>query len=733
MLLSMTSTLRQTLARHRKPLRRTAIALLAAYALYLLAANVFLNTALADKAFNRKPERFQLHYAWAMSLYPGHIHARELRVGGHTRTTRWSARSPRADGRIKLLPLLGRTLRFGTIRSRDVTVAVDRGVRDLPPSAPRAGAARRSPWRVRLDAVRTDSLRELRFGKWVVDGQGEASFALDKVLRGGTTEILPSRLVLPAARLRYDRQLIAEGASLALDLSMAPNTRAQAPGIEKLRYVDAHLTLNGRAPGLAVRERSDGALKFARAQATGKVDADLRVRRGVLQPGGRLRWTAPITLDSATNDAQGYALRLEADVQDDAIRVRAQVPKRGTRPDFVSVDLRLPERRLQPPDAGVLLRTASGNIDLHWQFATLRWINPLLSSGWLRLDGAAEVVASLRVRDGALQPGSRVDMPDATVQADVFDNVLSGRAHARAVVETTRTTLDFVADRFALAPRAAPGQAYVRGRDLRLDVTASPDLSRFRRTMATRLRFDGAEVPDLRAYNRNLPGDGLRFTGGSGTVGADLRIDADGDVRSAQVRLRGKRAAIWFSGSNLIGDLALDTRLARSGAAQRRYRIEAFDLGLDNVRLGGGSDPAWWAKLALDDGSFEWREPFRFRADPRLTMKDASLLLSLFDERSRFPKWIGNIVDAGQIRATAAVSAEGGALVVDRLRASNERIDLQARLRTTGGKPYGDLYARWGVLGLGMALRGEQRKLRLRNAKEWYESQPALLPVARGE
>src|SRR5690606_4776789 len=103
-------------------------------------------------------------------------------------------------------------------------------------------------------------------------------------------------------------------------------------------------------------------------------------------------------------------------------------------------------------------------------------------------------------------------------------------------------------------------------------------------------------------------------------------------------------------------------------------------------------------------------------------------LQGVFAEREACPRWMGDLVDSGQARATGLVRGRGDELVCDQVEASNDRIGMQARLRIAGGKPDGDLYARWGVLGMGVELQpGEQRKLHLAGARNWYESRPALL------
>ena len=709
---------------HRVGLVRTAVALLLVYAVYLVAANVFVNSALAERAFNRRPERFHIQWARAYSLYPGHIHAIDLRVGGHTRRNRWSSTSPSASGRVKLLPLLLRRLSFGTVSARDVTFVHDN---KAPLLAPYTSSSRLLPWTLHFDAIHTGTLRSLRLGDWIIDDlhDAEATFAFDKTLRGGAFGILPSSLHVRSARLAYGDTTLARDARIDYTMTMSPATHAQAPGFARVRYIDARLQLSGRAPGLSIGGGDRDFLSFATGRTGGRVEADLTMRQGALQPGGTLHWSAPLVQDDGQPDTHPERLQVQVDVRTDGIALRGRVPKRAGSEDFIDADVLVAERRLQRTTARELLRRTSGEIAMRWHFRSLRWLNPLLTrDGWLRLDGQADVDAQLRIRDGHLAPGSRAEVPAADVEADLFDAVLSGRMQAKAVVDKQHTTVDFVARQFRLAPRDARTQPYVVGSNVGLQLIASEDLAQFRRTLQAHLDFDDARVPDLQAYNRNLPGNSLRFEGGSGTLGADLRLDGQGQVQQARLRLRGQDAKVRLGPSRILGDVAVDTRLTRAGSGPRSFRIDALDLRLDRVRVDDPGAAPWWARLALDNGRLEWRQPFQLQGDARVEMKDVSVLLTLFSERSAFPKWIGNLIDAGQARATGHVRFDHDTITLAPLHASNDRVDLDARLRITNGQPRGALYAKWGVLGVGVQLHDGKREFHLANAKKWYEALP---------
>src|SRR5690606_5563021 len=108
-------------------------------------------------------------------------------------------------------------------------------------------------------------------------------------------------------------------------------------------------------------------------------------------------------------------------------------------------------------------------------------------------------------------------------------------------------------------------------------------------------------------------------------------------------------------------------------------------------------------------------------------MKDVGFLLAMFADRADYPAWIARVVDAGRVDADGRWLWRGDTLVLDRVHARNDRFEVDARMRLRDGDRRGDLYAKWGVLGVGVELQGESHKLHLRKAREWYRGRPHLL------
>ena len=540
--------------------------------------------------------------------------------------------------------------------------------------------------------------------------------------------------------MHYRQLKLLHDARLDVHFAFDPFTHEQLPGWHKLERATIHVVAEGATPAIALGADKAGALAVRLSPLGGHLSADLLLDHGTLAPGGRLQWNAPVAITDADGTQQQRRSQLDLAVQADAVMIDARIPPpagsgSATAPNQLKAHLQFAGRHVFPrASASEVLRLLSGSVEGRWHFASLSWLTPLaMSKPWLQLDGAGDIVGALQIDAGRLAPGTRVDVPQVALVANILDNVFAGsaRAQARVVAGTdgARLLADLAMERFTLAPRAAPNQAYLRGHALQVNLQSSNDLARFRQAFTARLGFAQADIPDLRAYNRYLPGKSLYFLQGSGQMSTDFSIDGKGDVSAGRLQMSSASARLALGVSRLAGKLTMDTRIDRARRAGHAFDLKHFTLGLDGVRVEGSSAPPWWARVTLQQGRLDWDRPMRLRGSATLVMKDVSLLLSLFADRSAFPKWIANVIDDGQATAHAEVEAQRGDFILDHLVASNQRVDLFAHLRVSDGKPSGDLYARWGVLGLGVALADGKRQFHLLHAQRWYQAQPDLIPV----
>jgi hypothetical protein len=721
------------------------------YAAYLVAGNLFLNTPIGRYAINQKPERFRAQWGIALTLWPGDLLVWNLALHGHAHTHLWMAHADFARGRIAILPLFHREFRMHSVNGTQVSIEDDAAPFDLLPTGDPNNA-----WTFHFDDIASTSLRTLRAGNLVLEGSGTMAVAFIKHVHGGPSQLLPSQVSMREAHLRYGQIELLRAATVSSDIAIAQHTHAQASGLKLLSLTHATLAVQGIAPGIAMQGDVPWKAKGIKAAGAGLVTIDLAIANGVLQPGGRFAWSAPIRIVDAKGVVrEDNRATVTASIQDAAIAIHAEVPPapasrapnssalNSSAPDNTSsldADLQLAGRQLPLADLTTLVQRTSGKLDFDWHFTTLDWLAQAFARApWLRLDGDGQVVAALLIDHGAWRAGSRVDAPMIDLKIQVLDNAFIGNGHAHGeLVQTARGPkphLHVIMDRFRVAPRHELDRPYVLGRDLHLDLVSDNAITQFRDSFRAALHFANAEVPELTAYNRYLPGKAFRILGGQGLVGGDFAMDTNGSIQTGDMRVTTQRMEFALGGAQMRGDLTLNGQLRKADATGRRFAIDGTSLALSDLVLENVDEksmPPWQTHLLIDRGTLQWKRPFLMDAHAQIDLQNIRLLIALFARRREFPKWVVHLIDAGEVHADADVLLRGKDLIIDHLVANNNRFDLNARLHSVDGRTDADLYLHRGLFGLGAELHDGQHKFHLVGAKKWYASRPEFLPAVQG-
>ncbi|MBU8974754.1 hypothetical protein JI752_001230 [Lysobacter sp. MMG2] len=724
---------------------RIALALALLYALYVIAGNVFINTPLGEWVANRKPEKFQIEWGGGYTFWPGRATVHDVKMKGHVARTYWSVNAEKASGRVAIWPLLRKTVRVPEVVAEGVTGGAQmKGERTPPPQARPGG------WVLQFDRIRTDSIRGGYFGDLVLEGQGRAEVGFYKQLRGGALELMPSTAHFDNARLKSGKEELLRDGRIDARFAIARHTRAQAPGIRKLLLTDAALELDGKASAIKVDVDPQGKVTLTNVPGEGKAQVKLGLARGEVMPGSRVRWNVPVSGRDATGAMHRSALDVALDVDRD-MHLVARTPAQHTGRVSLDADLMVRGTKilLAPPHESLreLLPRSSGHVVGRWHFASLRWLGRMFSDApWLALDGSGLVDADVRVVDGKVAGGSRVTVPEVDAIAHVMGNRISGRASADARLDAGPNdellpSLDLRMQRFNVAADDAPSQPYIEGNDLQLSLKTLSGVEReaMRQPGAMRelgnalkahLTFANAKVPDLRAYNRYLPNEHIRFDGGSGTLSGDLTLDGAGVIGQGTLGVDAKAARMHLAGLALRTDMDTDLRLRRADIKRRNFTIDGSRVSLNNVSFtepGGESRSGWWTRIDLDRAHMDWDKPISINGRVRVAMKDVGFLLSMFSKQRDYPKWVFKLIGSGQAQVSAKVQWSGDTLTLDNVQADNQRYQVKARLRLHGKSRTGSLYAHWGVLSTAVAVNNGNRDFHVMHAREWYDAQPALL------
>ncbi|MGB3874028.1 MAG: hypothetical protein WA956_15400 [Stenotrophomonas sp.] len=705
--------------------------MLACYALYLLAGNVFLNSRFGHELLNRKPEAFTMEWSGGRTFWPGRVSLHAVQMRGHVRRVQWSAQADAVRGRIALWPLLRKELQLPWVEADGVAGSITRATQERPAAPPRPGG-----WTLDFRRITTGSLRAATLGDWQVSGNGRAEVGFGKQLRGGPMELRPSTLHFDAAQLsRGDIQWL-RAVRLSSTFAMPRHVSAEHPGLAKLDLFAATLDLHGTTVSLQSMLDDAGRYDFAVLPDDGELQAKLSLQRGALVPGSRLQLRLPLS----NVDAQGARVANQFDLRvtvDDALRLRATLPDLDGRHPSLDASLDLPGTTLPLTDWRTCLAAASGAVRAHGHLPSIGGVMALFTEAdWMRLEGSGIVDADLKLADGRLIDGSRLTVTEVAARADVLGNRFRGKAKAQAVIANDaagnpQSRMDVVMEAFSAAPSNTPEKPYFSGERLRLETRSDARLDRMRQTMQARVRFERARIPELAMFNPYLPNDTLRFAGGSGMLSGDLRLDGDGDVGRGTLRVEGRQVRLAMAGMNLRGDVVLDAQLRRGNLHKGEFELGDSSASVRNVAFtepGGTTHAGWWARLDIDSGRAEWKTPSSASGNVRVRMRDVGFLLAMFADRTDLPAWVGKVVDAGEARLSGNWLWQGKRLVLDRARAQNERFTVDARLALEGPRRHGDLHLKWGILGVGVELQDDKRKYHLRGARQWYDSRPPLLP-----
>jgi len=709
-----------------RPLRLTTIVLAALYLLYLVAGNLFLNTPLFDAVTDRKPEKFHMDTGAAVTLLPGHVIAWNVRLRGHVNHTVYVLQAERASARLALWPLLRREVRIPSLQAHGVSADIQR-VADAITPPPRGDRG----WTLRFDAIHSDSIRSARLETLLLRGHGRGTVGFVKQLRGGPSELLPSQVAFSDAEIRLGDQVLLDEATIRASFHYPRHYRDQAPGIEKFGILQAALQMQARSRGITV-DTGGAHARFSTQPATTRMQADITLDKGTLAAGSRLVWRLPLRTGVDADDRGLLALQMDVA---EAIRLQVRLPGNEGDTNNLHADLQLAGRELPLKAPAAALGRLSGQVKGQWQFESLNWIADLfVRKPWFRLDGGGLLRGDLQLRDGALMPGSEVEVPRVNALADAAQVRLQGIANARGTIlpgTPNQARLDVALPHFVAMPVDAPKQRLFEGRDLRLTLSGEAALQALRNGMRAQLVFNNATVPDITTYNRYLGNSAIRLLGGTGTLSGQMTLDGRGRIGTGSVDLQGRATQVQVAGLAVAGDARLRARLQRADFDRKQFDLAGSSLSLHGVRVGSGKNEAsnWWGEVNIARGTIDAAAPFQVDAAIALRLRDAAPLLAVIAERADHPRWVLGLLDAGEVQADGRLRWNRGRLLLDGLQAENKRVSLRARMDLAEGRRQGDLYMRWGVLGAALELQDEQRTWHLAGARDWYDSRPALLPA----
>lgn len=376
----------------------------------------------------------------------------------------------------------------------------------------------------------------------------------------------------------------------------------------------------------------------------------------------------------------------------------------------------------------------SGSMDAKGQASAAQFLGFFLRRlDWLTWEGeSSELAAELRMDHGQLQPGSKAHFEPQVLQTRYLDYTIAGEGdvHWAVVAEggdagSAESRIDAAFAKYQVRregnqePHIFGGGLTVRGSGKRTAL-----LEAF---SGLRLRIDMPEaaVPDLKVYGSYLPASsGVAITGGSGRIAGWLEMDAADASGNGELQFDVEKASASYSGLPLSGALSIHTPLRKLDFAERRFDISGTEVKMTGVCAGDCSSDqtGWWGNVKLERASLAPGHADTVSAELHAQLRDSRPLVLLFATRAGLPGWVQKMLTVENVATRANLKVGSGGVSLRELVGTAEKMEVRARLDFRPSSRAGQIYLRYGILGVGMDLAGGDRDLRFIKPLEWYEN-----------
>ena len=392
-----------------------------------------------------------------------------------------------------------------------------------------------------------------------------------------------------------------------------------------------------------------------------------------------------------------------------------------------------------------MLRFAYLDADLDLAVDSLDFINMLTGNlGNFSITGAGQVQGRLSISDGFVRAGTQLSATADNLGVDMYDINVLGKGVVNIHTPETEDTplgLDVQYDQLT-ATRAEEPAPFLIGETLHLEyrgsnfITPDPSLgladlwddeeARQRRAdNSLNLFIERATVPDMSALNYHLPPEtALQFAGGTTELNAEIFFGEE--LLNGTIKLDSTATQVQIDEQRLKADLDIDMNLAGGNPRTFTADFSGSTLRLFNVYVEGEKEQFegdyWSTSLEVSTGEGTFAQPIELSAKSLITVSDTRPLVALFKNRSRTPKWLGNMMSVKNLNGEAEMQLTGGKLKVPLAYVDSEKAEVGIKATFFEGEREGVVYARFKKLDTLVKRLDGKRNVDVIKAREKFEA-----------
>ena len=392
-----------------------------------------------------------------------------------------------------------------------------------------------------------------------------------------------------------------------------------------------------------------------------------------------------------------------------------------------------------------MLRFGYLDADLDLAVDSLDFINMLVGNlGNFNITGAGQVQGHLSISDGFVRAGTQLTATANNLGVDMYDISVLGKGVVSIHTPETEDTplgLDVQYDQLT-ATRTEEPAPFLIGETLHLEyrgsnfITPDPSLgladlwddeeARQRRAdNSLNLFIEKATVPDMSALNYHLPPEtALKFSGGTTELNAEIFFGEES--LDGTIELDSAEAEVQIDEQRLKADLDINMNLAGGNPRAFTADFSGSTLRLFNVYVEGEKEKFegdyWSTSLEVTNGEGTFTQPIELSAKSLITVSDTRPLVALFKNRSRTPKWLGNMMSVKNLNGEAEMQLTGGKLKVPLAYVDSEKAEVGIKATFFEGEREGVVYARFKKLDTLVKRLDGKRNVDVIKAREKFEA-----------
>ncbi|MCZ6602112.1 MAG: hypothetical protein O6952_03820 [Planctomycetota bacterium] len=385
----------------------------------------------------------------------------------------------------------------------------------------------------------------------------------------------------------------------------------------------------------------------------------------------------------------------------------------------------------------------SGEIAVDMDTSHVDFLRPYFyKSDWVSMNSHGRFKAQLGLEHGVLTPGSRMEIDAKKIDISFLDRELTGTGSIDGEVFledgalVSRMTVSI--EEFEVAETGA-AEPYILGEGFKLEMIGrGADLANPFSNVNLTLDLPRSDIPDFRFYNRYVPPtSGFVITSGAGRISYHFAGSHEEGSLHGNIEILAEHLGTQLGDLEIIGDLAIRTRLQEGMPMQRLFDISGTRIEMDNVSVikhkKGESkhlEDAWHGRFVLSEARMRFSQPAEIDAQIDVEMKNTEPLVALFDAKKGVPKFIERLMTIKNVHAHAdLVSKKEGVEITD-LEVTGKGLKFLGDLRLGNHTKDGILYVRFRGLSLGILLEAGKKDLKFIRPLHWFQEQRKL---SRGE